>query len=330
MKTRNLLTMGVTLMVGASMNAQINLNSNLRACLPLNGNANDISGNGNNGVIVGATPTTDRFGNPNSAYSFGTGKYITLPNLSNFQTNNEMTISLWGKTTFNTSNCLFILNPDNYYDRCVGCAGYDNGAGGTMAIFDYGDLYGTGRTVYQNLPVDLSNWHHYVFVISQSGNFKRIYRDGVKLIEDQYLSTCMNKNLPLQIGGGYDQGGGNIFFRGNIDDICIYNRALNDSEIVALYNNINTCFVTGINLISQNIKMIVYPTISNDGIYKLNSLDIGTIIEVYSLEGKLVERFKYDLNNNTIDLSKYNDGTYIIKAQSENKIFTEKVVKISN
>jgi hypothetical protein len=35
-----------------------------------NGNANDQSGNGNNGTVNGATLTSDRFGNNNSAYSF--------------------------------------------------------------------------------------------------------------------------------------------------------------------------------------------------------------------------------------------------------------------
>jgi hypothetical protein len=37
---------------------------------PFNGNANDESGNGNNGTVNGATLTTDRFGNEGSAYDF--------------------------------------------------------------------------------------------------------------------------------------------------------------------------------------------------------------------------------------------------------------------
>lgn len=49
-------------------------------CLPMtsyrfNGNANNASGNGNNGILGGEknnpTLTTDRFGNANSAYLFG-------------------------------------------------------------------------------------------------------------------------------------------------------------------------------------------------------------------------------------------------------------------
>ena len=45
---------------------------------PFNGNANDESGNGNNGMVNGATLTSDRFGNTNSAYNFnGMNDFIT-------------------------------------------------------------------------------------------------------------------------------------------------------------------------------------------------------------------------------------------------------------
>jgi len=46
------------------------LKDGLVAYYPFNGNANDESGNGNNGTVYGATLTTDRFGNTNKAYSF--------------------------------------------------------------------------------------------------------------------------------------------------------------------------------------------------------------------------------------------------------------------
>ena len=46
---------------------------------PFNGNANDESGNGNNGIVNGASLTPDRIGNPNSAYSFnGVNNWIKM------------------------------------------------------------------------------------------------------------------------------------------------------------------------------------------------------------------------------------------------------------
>jgi len=46
---------------------------------PFNGNANDLSGNNNNGTVNGATLTADRYGNANKAYNFnGINNYIEV------------------------------------------------------------------------------------------------------------------------------------------------------------------------------------------------------------------------------------------------------------
>jgi hypothetical protein len=64
---------------------------------PFNGNANDESGNGNNGVVNGASLTTDRFGNANSAYSFnGSSNYIQISDASALRlSETDYTISVW-------------------------------------------------------------------------------------------------------------------------------------------------------------------------------------------------------------------------------------------
>ena len=62
---------------------------------PFNGNANDESGNGNNGTVSGATLTTDRFGLSNGAYSFdGISNKINVAHNSAFDFT-EFTISCW-------------------------------------------------------------------------------------------------------------------------------------------------------------------------------------------------------------------------------------------
>ena len=62
------LTAGTTACTSAELPA--NLQTGLVGYWPFCGNANDESGNGNNGTVNGATLTTDRFGNADSAYSF--------------------------------------------------------------------------------------------------------------------------------------------------------------------------------------------------------------------------------------------------------------------
>lgn len=61
---------------------------------PFTGNANDSSGNGNNGTVTGATLTSDRFGNANASYFFdGINDWIQT-NTSFLQTNNPHSISI--------------------------------------------------------------------------------------------------------------------------------------------------------------------------------------------------------------------------------------------
>ena len=86
---------------------------------PFNGNANDESGNGNNGTVNGATLTTDRFGNANSAYSFdGVDDYIQT-NYTGISGSNSRSFSLWYFTNaFGPSQTLLSYGlddiPSNY------------------------------------------------------------------------------------------------------------------------------------------------------------------------------------------------------------------------
>ena len=79
MKKSLLFTILLSLGIALGLNAQIPTDG-LVASYPFNGNANDESGNGLNGTVIDAIPSVDRFGNPNSAYSFdgnsGTERYI--------------------------------------------------------------------------------------------------------------------------------------------------------------------------------------------------------------------------------------------------------------
>jgi len=60
---------------------------------PFNGNANDESGNGNNGTVNGATLATDRFGNVNQAYGFDVNQKIGAI-ITNFPV---YSVSIWAK-----------------------------------------------------------------------------------------------------------------------------------------------------------------------------------------------------------------------------------------
>ncbi len=91
-----LLLSAATLTFGQNVPAYVPTNG-LVGWWPFNGNANDESGNGNNGTVNGATLTTDRFGILNRAYDFdGVNDRIKIP-FNNIYSNDTGSVSLWMK-----------------------------------------------------------------------------------------------------------------------------------------------------------------------------------------------------------------------------------------
>ncbi len=93
MKTTRALVAILAIILGLAVQVQAQsfLTNGLVLYYPFDGNANDASGNGNNGTVEGATLTTDRFGNPNSAYYFnGVNNDILVP---------ECVFGKWQKST---------------------------------------------------------------------------------------------------------------------------------------------------------------------------------------------------------------------------------------
>ncbi|MBI4647080.1 MAG: hypothetical protein HY738_10945 [Bacteroidia bacterium] len=87
-------------LIGLSGFSQVNLDSGLVAKYYFNGNADDESGNGNNGTVNGATLSTDRFGNINSTYSFdGIDDYIVVPHSSSLDLTTAITRCAWIRPT---------------------------------------------------------------------------------------------------------------------------------------------------------------------------------------------------------------------------------------
>ncbi len=205
----------------------------LVACYPFNGNPNDESGNGNNGTVYGATLTADRFGNPNSAYSFdGIGNYIEVADSDVLHLTNTFTISVWIKQYGATILGYRIVDKTtaNFSDGFVFDT-YDGQTGHRMR------LVGMNYSSIANTVYSLNEWHHLVVVFSNG--ISNFYLDGVHDGSGNQGSPSMNvNNLTLRIGMAHLSGAdpdGEKFY-GVIDDIAIYNRALSDADIQQLYN----------------------------------------------------------------------------------------------
>jgi hypothetical protein len=220
------------------------LKEGLIANFPFNGNANDLSVNGNNGTVFGATLTTDRFGLLDRAYLFdGVDDYILVPNSPSLNSmTDEFSVSLW----VTTENLL--------------CNLLSKGTGSSPSLSDYegnlelsfftngGILVSNNRSIFlapylppgniasSFLPINSSPaWNNIIVTrkkstLITSDPFVSLYINGEKvdIINGDYTPITLNETFPLKIGFTLN---GNGYHKGKIDDVIIYNRALTVEEI---------------------------------------------------------------------------------------------------
>ncbi len=204
---------------------------------PFNGNANDESGNNNNGTVNGPQLTENRFGNPNSAYLFSGSQTINIPSKAELNLSHNYAISLWYYPTevLNPAVDIMIKGSTDFTGRPY----YLRHHGPNNASQGFAFRHATGEfpaalsiEVNSSLPAQ-NNWHH--IIISIRDSLTTLYVNGIP--KDTVLFTGFQgiiNNENLKIGGGYYQ------FNGKIDDIAFWNRPLTSQEINNLYQGGNT------------------------------------------------------------------------------------------
>jgi len=197
----------------------------LVAYYPFNGNANDESGNGNHGIVYGPTLTTDRFGNVDSSYYFdGNGDYILVPNSSILSFIDNFTFTLWFSTSVAKGGVILAKSGDW---TGIGIKGHINrniGIENGRCCPVHGIYAGT---------VQENEWH--MISVTHGDGMIKTYLDAVLITEEIASVFNLNPQMTSQnifLGMGPD---GWYYYNGIIDDIRIYDRALSQAEIQALY-----------------------------------------------------------------------------------------------
>ncbi len=203
--------------------------NSLVAYYPFNSNANDESGNGNNGVVDGATLTSDRFGDANSAYSFDGISNIISVNDDILLRPTTYTICVWVKHD-STPNSYFLFKGRAGVDIPGENYTYGFAMSTDSIFFGFEDNNGTDYSV-TSTQVD-TLWHF--LVGSYDGAELKLYVDG-SLVASLATSAIPETNsYPLNIGKN-EYWPGDIY-KGVLDDIRIYNAALSIKEIDSLYH----------------------------------------------------------------------------------------------
>lgn len=214
----------------------------LVAYYPFCGNANDDSGHGNNGTVNGATLTTDRFGNANSAYSFnGSSSYINIPNSSSLQFSGGITYSVWFNATnipvgaVNSTSYLMSKGSDNLATSWIS---YLDTGEISLRIYNTNTLNNAATVPSSQLSISTNQWYHATFTFD--GTNAKAYINGVLISSVASTYTTFSNIYDLKFGRRHTSGLP-YFFNGKLDDIGVWNRALTAQEVTQLYNQ-NQCF----------------------------------------------------------------------------------------
>ncbi|MCB9766080.1 MAG: hypothetical protein H6739_40265 [Alphaproteobacteria bacterium] len=195
--------------------------------------ATDLGVNQHDGEIVGATWTTE--GYSGDALIFNGGQFVNV-NDPAFQLADAVTVSAW-------------VAPDAMdnirWNSIVGVGGLSNAMNPywlgyhqwklTFYTFD-----GTNPHDFLWDGVDhineLGQWHH-VAATFDAGE-RALYFDGAEVGRDIALHTALGfDGAPLRIGADTDNGAPVLFFSGRIDEVKVFDCALDPTQVAADYNN---------------------------------------------------------------------------------------------
>ncbi len=292
------LLLSAALLATATINAQINLTNGLLAHYTFEQNANDVSGNGHHGVING-TPTisSDRFGNLAGSYYFdGTGNWIDVTDLN--QQFNAITVCAWVQSV-NSGTIGTIISK------------HSNGGDATLLLRQENGLHVAGTNIngtFVNLSGDPISAGFEFLVFHYDGTTASLYIDNVLSVSMPATGPLAQNTTPWAFGRYAAGGGIQEYYTGTIDDVRIYDRALNTQEIEALYNEgFGSAALEEMN----DLAVEIYPNPANNTITL--SVDAPTDVTITDVLGNTLET-RFVSQAETLDLTAYKAGIYFVSS----------------
>lgn len=305
-------------------------NDSLKACFPFNADAMDESGNTNHGGIRNAVLSSDRYSVVQNAYQFdGNGDFIAVGNLFDYE---DRTYSIWFKADNAGGFQNIIVSDDPALDQGLTGIGVNTTSGQKVVV------YSLGNAANRSYPVTNGVWYHAAIVVDDDQAW--YYLNGTDMsgaLTNDYFSSIGGSGSTI-IGGSRDTT--TYWFKGLVDDVKIYSRALTPAEIMNLsrdttcWNKFDCTQDTGTGPSSlRNIDdqdLTVYPNPGN-GLVSVVLPTSGKIsqVRVYSVDGK--EQHISALSGTTettLDLTALAQGLYIIHITDQNgQLFRAKYSK---
>ncbi len=291
---------------------------------PFTGNANDESGNGNDGVVNGASLATDRTGTVDAAYSFnGFGDYIACGYSNLPAGNSPRTISFWILSEDYPQNDAFDANQGFAYG--AGTDGADNEVYFWRNANNEDFLRYSGYGPQNNLDVAVEYepqvWYH--IATTYDGAAASLYFNGTMVGTQSFsgwstvLDSVLFGTYPSRLNHHH----------GSIDDSGIWNRALTPTEVNSLYTG-SGVGVTETTNGAPHLRVFPNPSA---GRFVLETSLSGTIgIQVLDIAGRQVYTGSLPTNagngQQLLDLTWLSSGTYLLQVRNNSTVITERLI----
>ncbi|MFA6065548.1 MAG: LamG domain-containing protein, partial [archaeon] len=202
--------------------------------------ANDSSVYGNNGTYTNSPTLATGLWDTNARTFDGVNDYITIPSSSSLNTGSNITLSFWAKPTSFTltssGDMITIItkgvNADAAMDYFIGLT-----SSGYLRIYFYSGGVWNGVEVASANPLTLNRWNYITVTFTGSTGKLNVYINGaLNKTSTLVVGSIQSSAGPLKIGtynpGGYYSN----YFPGQLEDVAIWNRALDANEIKEIFN----------------------------------------------------------------------------------------------
>lgn len=328
-----------------SLKSQINLSQGLMAYYPFSGDVKDHSGNNNHGTISGnPVLVNDKDGNSNSAYKFnGNGDHIWVKDHPTLRPDTAMTIAAWvyceDFTSWNIVVCKRAVHNGSPWNSYIL---YASGTAGTPQNWGFGIASSQTNTHFaiDNATAQTGKWIHLVGIYEKSPSATttgdnntqvqqnvRVYVDCEMVAQEQASGSIYYTDSSLRIAMAIP-GPSKQYFKGNLDEIRIYNRALNELEINALCKQQFTQSLE--ETTSDELDVKVYPNPASSAFFVQCENIENITFSAYDFTGKQIF-YNERIENDIINVEALSNGVYYFQFyNSKDKSYTTKKIIINN
>jgi len=251
----------------------------------------EIAGSPANGAIIDISLTADRLNTPNSAFSFDqNSSYITLGAANKLKLTGDQSISFWIKPFITGANRI-----GSIFTYGTGMViGYQEQTSVPKLNISF------GNTLYlqQNLT---TQWQEVTITFTKDYSSAKskvsLYINGIATSESEQNKSTMDFTNAIAIIGPASQSSPTNGYRGSLDEIKIYNRALTATEILNAALPVKLEFFNGKRI--NGTVHLIWKTLVEENVLYFNVQKSADGVVFETINKIFAGKYNYEVFDNT-------------------------------